>query len=542
MTNRLYYGDNLEVLREHIGDASVDLIYLDPPFNSNASYNVLFRAPSGGGTDASIEAFDDTWAWGPSAEDALADIRASGNHKLHTLMAAIRTALGDNALMAYLAMMAVRLVELHRVLKDTGSLYLHCDPTASHYLKLVLDAVFGAENFGNEIIWERQNAKGLAFTRFARNHDTILRFSKSDKWTWHSQYTAHDEEYLRKFYRFEDESGRRYRLADLTNPNKNRPNLTYEIFGITRVWRWTRERMEAAIAGGIVVQTKPGGIPQLKRFLDEQEGNPVGDIWDDIKPVQAQAQERLGYPTQKPRALLERIIAASSNPGDVVLDPFCGCGTAVDAAQKLDRQWIGIDVTHLAIGLIEKRMHEGYDTEEGERKIILPFEVIGVPKDKDSALRLAAEKPHDFQNWFCLKVGGYPLDGGRKGADRGVDGHFYPYESSRDTSTGVISVKAGANIGVAMIRDLRGVMEREGYPFAMFLSAYEPTRPMMAEAAAAGVHENEFGRFPRLQILTPADLFHGPGAKLPPLAPINRRHARVETRASHKSGAQGSLL
>jgi site-specific DNA-methyltransferase (adenine-specific) len=225
-----------------------------------------------------------------------------------------------------------------------------------------------------------------------------------------------------------------------------------------------------------------------------------------------------------------------------VLDPFCGCGTAIDAAQKLGRKWVGIDITHLAIGLVEKRMHDAYDTEAGETKVVLPFEVIGVPKDKDSALRLAAEKPHDFQNWFCLKVGGYPLDGGRKGADRGVDGHFYPYENSRDTSTGVISVKAGQNIGVAMIRDLRGVMEREGYPFGLFLSAYEPTGPMKAEAAAAGVHETEFGRFPRLQILTPADLFHGPGARLPPLAPINRRHARVETRASHKEGGQGKLL
>jgi site-specific DNA-methyltransferase (adenine-specific) len=272
--------------------------------------------------------------------------------------------------------------------------------------------------------------------------------------------------------------------------------------------------------------------------LDAQVVSIALNVCTAIPPPHSQSQERLVYPTQKPVALHERIITASSNGGGVVLDPFCGCGTAIHAAQKLGRRWIGIDVTHLAIGLIEKRMHEGYDTAEGP----LQFEVVGVPRDKDSALRLAAEKPHDFQNWFCLKVGGYPLDGGRKGADRGVDGHFYPYENSRDTATGVISVKAGANIGVAMIRDLRGVMEREGYPFGLFLSAYEPTGPMKAEAAAAGVHETEFGRFPRLQILTPADLFHGAGAKLPPLAPINRRHARVETRASHKAGGQGKLL
>jgi site-specific DNA-methyltransferase (adenine-specific) len=547
MANTLYYGDNLEVLREHIADKSVDLIYLDPPFNSNASYNVLFRAPSGGGTDASIEAFDDTWQWGPAAEDALADIRASGNHKLHTLMGAIRTALGDNALMAYLAMMAVRLVELHRVLKDTGSLYLHCDPTASHYLKLVLDAVFGAENYRNEITWKRRVGMSSAVhsaNRFGTVTDTIFFYGRSEAAPFHVQYNLNDPDYQRYIEeRFTqvDEYGRRFQATSLVNPAR-RPNLMYDYKGYKSPpngWMISKEKMEEWDKEGKIYFPKSAdGRLRRKSYADELKGMPVQNLWTDIPEINSQAQERLGYPTQKPRALLERIIAASSNPGDVVLDPFCGCGTAVDAAEKLGRRWIGIDVTHLAIGLIEKRMHEGYDTAEGP----LQFEVIGVPKDKDSALRLAAEKPHDFQNWFCLKVGGYPLDGGRKGADRGVDGHFYPYENSRDTSTGVISVKAGHNIGVAMIRDLRGVMEREGYPFGLFLSAYEPTGPMKAEAAAAGVHENEFGRFPRLQILTPADLFHGAPAKLPPLAPINRRHARVETRASHKEGGQGSLL
>jgi site-specific DNA-methyltransferase (adenine-specific) len=544
MTNTLYYGDNLEVLREHIDDASVDLIYLDPPFNSNASYNVLFRAPSGGGADASIEAFDDTWQWGPSAEDALADIRASGNHKLWTLMEAMKQSLGGNALMAYLAMMAVRLQELHRVLKDTGSLYLHCDPTASHYLKLVLDAVFGAENFRNEISWKRtssHNDASQGLSRFGRTHDVILFYSKAKGATWHLQFGDYSEAYKKQHYSNVMPDGRRYKTSDLTAA-KPGGDVSYEWKGVFppkgRYWAYSRANLEKFEAEGRLQYAPKSGMPRLRHFLDDMPGIPLSDTWDDIPPINSQAQERLGYPTQKPRALLERIIAASSNPGDIVLDPFCGCGTAVDAAEKLGRRWIGIDVTHLAIGLIEKRMHEGYDTAEGP----LEFEVIGVPKDKDSALRLAAEKPHDFQNWFCLKVGGYPLDGGRKGADRGVDGHFYPYENSRETSTGVISVKAGQNIGVAMIRDLRGVMEREGYPFALFLSAYEPTGPMKAEAAAAGVHENEFGRFPRLQILTPADLFHGAGARLPPLAPINRRHARVETRASHKEGGQGTLL
>ena len=568
MTNRLYYGDNLDVMREHLADESVDLIYLDPPFNSNASYNILFKSPAGAGADASIEAFDDTWAWGPTASSALMDITQSGNHKLHVLMQAMKTAIGENAMMAYLAMMAVRLVELHRVLKPTGSLYLHCDPTASHYLKLVLDAVFGPDGFRTEISWKRSSAHNDAKqgrVQYGNIRDIIFFYTKAKTWTWHTQYTSYDEKYIQSAYRHVDAEGRRFRRGDLTAAKPGgdvsypwpvmrdvsgdwvgewEADLGHEYLHPReyreyrqvppykgRYWAFSKDNMENfAMAGKLAYSST--GMPEYKRYLDEQQGVPLQNEWDDIYPVTG--NERLGYPTQKPRALLERIIAASSNPGDVVLDPFCGCGTAVDAAQKLGRRWIGIDVTHLAIGLIEKRMREGYGED-------LPFETIGSPKDKDSALRLAGEKPHEFQNWFCLKVGGYPLDGGRKGADRGIDGHFYPYQNSRETTTGVISVKAGKNIGVAMLRDLRGVMERENYDFGLFLSAYEPTRPMIAEAAAAGMHENEFGRFPRLQILTPADFFHGQGAKLPPLASINRRAARVDIRTSHQPGAQRGL-
>ena len=273
----------------------------------------------------------------------------------------------------------------------------------------------------------------------------------------------------------------------------------------------------------------------LKRYLDDQPGIPAQDVITDIPPMHNLSEERLGYPTQKPVALLERLIAASSNPGDVVLDPFCGCGTAVDAAQKLGRQWIGIDVTHLAVGLIEKRLREGY----GDAAV---FETIGVPKDRDSALRLAEDKPHEFQNWFCLKIGGFPLDGGRKGADKGVDGHFNFFTDARSTRPGVISVKAGRNIGVAMLRDLRGVMERDKYELGLFLSAYEPTGPMLKEAAEAGKFQCEFGRFDRVQIVTPADVFHNNWPKLPPLVGINRKAARVDLRPQAQSGAQGDLL
>ena len=511
MTHRLYYGDNLDVLREHVATESVDLVYLDPPFNSNANYNILFKSPTGTSSDAQIEAFEDTWHWNDKAEDAFDQVARSGNTKAFDLLNAMRSFLGENDMMAYLSMMAIRLIELHRVLKPTGSLYLHCDPTASHYLKLLLDGVFGADRYANEIAWQRQNSKGLASTRFARNHDIILRYSKSEHWTWNSLYTAHSDTYVDGFYRFTDKDGRRYRLADLTNPNKNRPNLTYELLGVTRVWRWTRERMQAAVDAGLVVQTNPGTVPQLKRYLDEQEGNPISDVWTDIRPIQAQStnDRSLGYPTQKPLALLERIIAASSNEGDIILDPFCGCGTAVHAAQKLGRQWIGIDITHLAISLIEKRMRAAFPG--------IAFTVEGTPKDLASAVDLAARDKYQFQWWAVSMVDAMPFGGKKKGADGGIDGIIYFKPDGRKTEKAIVSVKGGANVGVQMIRDLHSAMEREKAPIGVFITLALPTSVMEKEAAAVGRFKSEAtGKtYPRLQIITLAELFQGKKPNIP---------------------------
>ena len=343
----IWTGDNLDILRG-LNSESADLIYLDPPFNSNRDY----AAPVG--SRAAGAAFKDTWtlsdldvAWmGLIADEHPAIYR--------TIEAAGHT--HGKGMQSYLCMMAVRLLEMRRVLKDTGSIYLHCDPTASHYLKLVMDAIFGQVQFRNEVIWRRSHPKGLAFTRFASNHDVILVYGRGGETAWNAPYIANPRAH-EQYKLIEDETGRRYQLTSLLNPNPDRPNLTYEFKGVTRVWRWTKERMEEADRAGLIVVPRGGkGIPRLKRYLDEQPGIPVSDTWDDV-PIAA-GKERTGYPTQKPLALLERIIAASSNPGDVVLDPFAGCATACVAAEKLGRKWVGIDLSSKAVELVNIRLRD----------------------------------------------------------------------------------------------------------------------------------------------------------------------------------------
>ena len=345
----IWTGDNLDIMRG-LNSESVDLIYLDPPFNSNRDY----EAPIG--SAAAGAAFKDTWTLS-DLDVAWMGLIADEHPALYKTIETAGLTHG-RSMQSYLCMMAVRLLEMKRVLKDTGSLYLHCDTTASHYLKLTLEAMFGSAEFGNEIVWQRSNPKGLAFTRFARNHDVILRIIKSDKAVWHQIYAAHNAEYIRKAYKHIDTDGRLYQLTSLTNPNKDRPNLTYEFLGVTRVWRWTKERMQKAYEDGLVVQSKPGNVPRFKRYLDEQKGTPVGDVWTDIRPLQGNSKEYKGYPTQKPLTLLERIIKASSNEGDTVLDPFCGCATACVAAEMLGRQWVGIDISPKAVQLTNMRLKE----------------------------------------------------------------------------------------------------------------------------------------------------------------------------------------
>lgn len=535
--NALYYGDNLDTLRRYIKDESVDLIYLDPPFNSNQSYNVLFTNRTGTKSDAQIKAFEDTWRWNIEAEAEYRNVVDAGG-RVSQVMQAFRLFIGENDMLAYLTMMAPRLAELRRVLKPTGSIYLHCDPTASHYLKVLMDAVFGPERFVNEITWKRTNAKSLAFTRFASNHDVILRYSKGPQWTWNPQYTEHNAEYVERFYRYvEPDTGRRYQLADLTNPNKNRPNLTYEFLGVTRVWRWTKERMENAYRQGIIVQATPGAVPRLKRYLDEQEGTPVDDVWADIKLISAHAAESLGYPTQKPEALLERIILASSNEGDVVLDPFCGCGTAVIVAERLKRRWIGIDITHLAITLMKNRLDSAFAGQAKHR-------VVGEPVTAQDAAALAEQDPYQFQWWALGLVGARPEEK-KKGADHGIDGRLYFHDGTIKGGIKqiILSVKAG-HTTVSHLRDLRGVIDREGAAIGVLITLQGPTKPMQIEAASAGFYDSPWWnkRYPRMQILTIDEILHGKGIDYPPARQVNATFKEAPKADTTPRQKQESLL
>lgn len=510
MPNALYYGDNLNVLRnrEHFPDASIDLIYLDPPFNSNASYNVLFKGPSGKGSGAQIEAFEDTWHWGDSAEDAFDQVMQSGHVGAADMLRAVRGFLGENDMMAYLTMMAVRLIELRRILKPTGSLFLHCDPTASHYLKVLLDSIFGAINFRNEIVWKRTTSHNDAKNKFPDVADTILFYAKSPSAKFFRQYGAYSEAYLLSKYHHVDSEGRRYRLSDLRSPHP-RPNLMYEYKGHKphpNGWAVAPDKMAELDAAGLLdFPRKAGGRIQRKLYL-QHERMPITTVWDDIRPINAMAQERLGYPTQKPLGLLERIILSASEEGEIVLDPFCGCGTAIHAAQKLGRQWRGIDITHLAISLIERRLRDAFPG--------ITFDVHGTPKDIEAARDLASRDRYQFQWWAVSLVNAQPYGGKKKGADSGIDGKVFFKPDGKRTEVAIVSVKSGG-VGVPMIRELKSVIEREKAPIGLFLTLDPPTGPMRVEAVAAGFYETLWGKHPRIQIMTIAELLDGKKPDMP---------------------------
>ncbi len=574
--NTLYYGDNLKILRDYIKDESVDLVYLDPPFNSNRNYNVLFRNESGSDSESQITAFEDTWHWNLAAEQTYNEL-INEPDQVGRMIESFRGFIGTNQMMAYLVMMAVRLKELHRVLKPTGSLYLHCDPTASAYLKILLDTIFGAENFQNEVIWKRSSAHNDRsqgnVLHYGRIHDVILYFTRSDAAIRNDVYTPYSEEYL-KVYRHYDEKGR-YRLDNIMGPGgASKGNPIYEFLGVTRYWRYSEKRMHELYEQGLIIQTKPGTVPQFKRYLDESKGVQIQDIIDDISPLQKVAHERLGYPTQKPVTLLERIIRASSNEGDVVLDPFCGCGTTIAAAQKLNREWIGIDVTHLSVGLMKLRLKDSFNmVPVGTRKpkssppyeggvaaasadgvVLSPapdqlsvdtnvenhptakaapllrkegsleYRVVGQPEDLDGAKELALNDRYGFQWWILPLIGARALGAekgqkeGKKGADKGIDGIMvFTDDNSGKAKRVIVSVKSG-HVNVSHIRDLGHVIDRENAAIGVYLTLEPPTKPMLTEAAECGFYHSPGWNkdYPRLQILTVEDLLAGKTVDLPP--------------------------
>ena len=440
--NKLYYGDNLDILRG-LADESVDLVYLDPPFNSNRSYNVIFAKHAGMDAAAQIEAFDDTWHWTPVTDQQYQRYALAGElpPRVADALTAFRTLLGENDAMAYLVNMAPRLVELRRVLKPTGSLYLHCDPTMSHYLKVMLDAIFEPEQFQDEIIWQRAGAKNDS-VRYGRCHDVILFYTAGKKFTWNPQYTPFGQGSIDKNYtHLEAETGRRYRRGDLTAA-KPGGDVDFEWHGVRpykgRHWAYSKEHLEQMYAEGRI-EFRSTGMPVYKRYLDEQPGCLSQDVWTDIRLTSAD-KERLGYPTQKPLALLERIISSSSNEGDVVLDPFCGCGTTIDAAQRLGRQWIGIDITFIAVDLIEKRLRHAYGSGVTET-----YEMDGIPRDLASAQSLFGRSPFDFERWAVSRINAQPNV--KQVGDKGVDGVARFYLDKKTVGRVLVSVKGGKTIG-----------------------------------------------------------------------------------------------
>ncbi len=465
----LYYGDNLEVLRRYVDDESVDLVYLDPPFNSAKDYNVLFLEHDGARSAAQVKAFKDTWEWDEAAARTYRELVEMGG-KLSEAMQAFRLVLGETDMLAYLSMMAPRLAELHRVMKPTASIYLHCDPVASHYLKILMDAVFRPANFRNEVIWRYRRWPTTA-RQFQKMHDVLLFYGKEP-----------------------------------TAPRTFNVLYGYEALAESTIRTYGTKKQKADFSSG-----------HRKPSVEEEEskGPPLSDVWE-VSIIPPSGKERLGYPTQKPEKLLERVVLASSLPGDVVLDPFCGCGTAVAVAHRLDRQWIGIDITHLAINLIKRRMKDALGIDVGE--------VVGEPVSLTDAEALAALNPYQFQWWALGLVGARPVVE-KKGPDQGIDGRLYFHDEpgpAPPTKQIVFSVKSG-NTGVKDVRDLRGVLERERASIGVLITLQRPTQPMRAEAASAGFYRSPGWRkeYPRLQVVTIESLLKGHRIDYPPTEQVN---------------------
>ena len=505
--NTLYYGDCLEWL-PHFPSDSVDLIYLDPPFNSNASYNLLFgngQPKRSGARSAQVQAFDDTWRWDDAAATRVDRLIRAAAHPAHKAVVGLRTLIDEGGMLAYLSYMAERLAELPRILKSTGSIYLHCDPTASHGLKLVMDTIFGPRNFRNEIVWKRTSGHSDAMG-FGRVHDVVLYYTLGDSATWNQTYQDYDPEYVDRYYRYRDDDGRRWMSGDLSASGLQGGGYDYEWRGVTRTWRVPVETMERLESESRIYYTR-NGIARIKRYLDEMSGLPAQDLWTDVQALRSWHKERLGYPTQKPLALLERIIESSTNSGDLVLDPFCGCGTAVAAAHKLNRQWAGIDISPFAIDLIAQKRFPEFK---------VPME--GYPFDLAGARKLAREQPFKFERWAVTRIPGMAPNDQQVG-DGGIDGVGYLLTKPENTSDIVLAQVKGGKYRLSDLRDFMGVMEREEAAIGVFVTV-EPVGAPGARTETAGKGFLNLGasRYPRAQLWSVEDYFAGRMPLLPALA------------------------
>lgn len=510
MPNTLYYGDNLDILRRKLRDETVDLCYIDPPFNSKRNYFQIYNN-IGKDDQAQAQAFMDTWTWNEWAMAGFQEIITNfeGRYTRQTieLMKGLKAVLGDNGLLAYLISMAQRVNEIQRVLKATGSFYLHCDPTASHYLKLVLDGVFCARggDYLNEITWQRTATHNDA-KRWASLADSLLHYSKSDNPVWNPQHKKQSAENIEKRYRFTDEQGRNYRLGPMDSPNP-RPNMMYEWMGYphpVKGWRYSKETMQQLHDEGLIYYPEDKSKRLARKlYLDESKGSLIGNVWTDIPLLQASSAERLGYPTQKPEALLERIIQASSNEGDTVLDAYCGCGTTVAVAQRLRRNWIGIDITYQSIAVILKRLEDQFGAD-----VLNTVTLDGIPRDMDSARALANKKDDrvrkEFEKWAVLTYSKNRATlNEKKGADKGVDGIAY-FVTGHDTTERVIFQVKSGGVKRNDIATLNSDRQRENAALAVFITLEDSTKPMREEALAAGVYRHELLNrdVPRIQIVT----------------------------------------
>lgn len=563
-SNKLFYGDNLEVLRKYIKDESVDLCYIDPPFNSKRNYNQIYNN-IGREDKAQAQAFIDTWTWDIYAEKGFSEITTNYqniySYQTIELIIGFEKILGKGSLLAYLIHMTLRIAEIHRVLKPTGSFYLHCDPTSSHYLKLVIDSIFCGGRTGeyqNEIIWRRTGQHNKVL-RYGPIHDVIFFYTKTNKYVWNYPKKPYmvghiNENFIQDINGFRTnyygnvltgsgvrggESGKTWKGFNPTAKGRHWavPGAVLEDINEDLSHLTQHQKLDRLFELGFITIKKGEAWPVYSRYLRETDGQVLPDIWafqpytngtvlkthqgidEDVKWLSPKDKERLGYPTQKPEGLLERIIRASTNANDIILDAYCGCGTTVAVAERLNRKWIGIDITYQSISLILKRLEEQFTLPSSS------IELNGVPQDVESAIMLANKEDDrtrkEFEKWSILKYSGNKaIINEKKGGDGGIDGIVYfkdINENGREENRqALFSVKSNKNLTPSVIRDLNGTMAREGAAMGFLITLY-PQSNLIKESKRYGVYKNNIlgHTYPKIQVLSVEDILKGEYMRIP---------------------------